>query len=70
MDRLWTVARVRYGEFQRLQLELAVFAKPAELFKSEAMALTKFSHCPRLVTFSFVGCWSNVEIAVLKPNLL
>lgn len=25
MDRLWTVARVRYGESQRLQLELAVF---------------------------------------------
>lgn len=44
IDRLWTVARVHYGESQRLQLELAVFARPAELFRSEEMALTKFSH--------------------------
>lgn len=44
IDRLWTVARVRYGESQHLQLELAVFASPADLLHGEEMALTKFSH--------------------------
>lgn len=44
IDRLWTVARVHYGESQRLQLELAVFARPAELLRGEEMALAKFSH--------------------------
>lgn len=44
IDRLWTVGRVRYGDAERLNLELRVFATPAELFKSEEMSLATFSH--------------------------
>jgi hypothetical protein len=44
IDRLWTVARVRYGDAERLDLELRVFATPSELFESEEMSLAKLSH--------------------------
>jgi hypothetical protein len=38
------VARVRYGDAERLDLELRVFATPSELFESEEMSLAKLSH--------------------------
>lgn len=44
IDRLWTVARVRYGESDRLDLELRIFAEPSDLLGSEAMSMSKLSH--------------------------
>jgi hypothetical protein len=44
IDRLWTVGRVRYGDAERLDLELRVFPTPSELFEPEEMSLATFSH--------------------------
>ncbi|MGH2938777.1 MAG: hypothetical protein ACRDPE_11740 [Solirubrobacterales bacterium] len=43
IERLWIVGRVHYGESARLDLELAVFARPADLFRNDGITLTKFS---------------------------
>lgn len=44
IDRLWTVANVKHGDAERLDLELRVFATPSQLFKNEEMTLAKLSH--------------------------
>lgn len=43
IDRLWTVARYRYGEDESLSLEFRVFATPSALLRPEGMDLTKLS---------------------------
>jgi hypothetical protein len=44
VDRIWTVGQVRYGDLERFDMELRVFATPSELFKNDEMSLAKFSH--------------------------
>ena len=44
IDRLWTVARYRYGESERLDLTLRIFATPSALLRPDGMDLAKISH--------------------------
>jgi hypothetical protein len=44
IDRLWTVARYRYGESERLELTFRVFATPSALLRPDGMDLAKISH--------------------------
>lgn len=43
IERLWTVARWRYREEEKLKLEVRVFATPSALLRPEGMDLTKIS---------------------------